>query len=64
MIFRGAILKKPKSLATEIFTDANAFEVDFPKDAGPDQKGILIGVGIFINSLFYEGGENSVVGSD
>lgn len=25
----GKILKKPKSLAVEIFTDANAFEVSF-----------------------------------
>jgi Scramblase len=54
----GLILKKPKSLATELFTDANAFEVDFPKDATPDQKGILIGLSIFINSVFYEGDQS------
>jgi hypothetical protein len=51
-------LKKPKSLATELFTDADAFEVEFPNNAGPDQKGILIGMGIFINSLFFEGQES------
>ena len=53
--FLGMILKKPKSAATEVFTDANAFEVDFPKDATADQKGILIGMSIFINSVFFEG---------
>lgn len=51
----GVILKKPKSAMVEIFTDAEAFEVDFPKDATTDQKGILIGTAIFINSLFFEG---------
>ena len=53
--FLGSILKKPKSAATEVFTDADAFEVDFPKDATADQKGILIGMSIFINSVFFEG---------
>ncbi|KAG7337528.1 scramblase [Nitzschia inconspicua] len=53
--YLGLILKKPKSLATEIFTDAQAFEVEFPKGASADQKGILIGMGILINSIFYEG---------
>mmetsp|Transcript_50869 Transcript_50869/g.122628 ORF Transcript_50869/g.122628 Transcript_50869/m.122628 type:complete len:231 (-) Transcript_50869:378-1070(-) len=53
--YLGVILKKPKSAATEVFTDADAFEVDFPKDATADQKGILIGMSIFINSVFFEG---------
>lgn len=53
------ILKKPKSLATELFTDADAFEIDFPKNAGPDQKGILIGMGLFINSVFFEGDQSA-----
>ena len=53
--YKGMIMKKPKSLATELFTDAEAFEVKFPEDANADQKGILIGAAIFINSLFYEG---------
>jgi hypothetical protein len=39
----------------EIFTDADAFVLDFPKDASADQKGILLGLGILINSIFYEG---------
>lgn len=55
--YEGLILKKPKSAMTEIFTDSNAFEIDFPKNATADQKGILTGAAIFINSLFYETSE-------
>jgi hypothetical protein len=57
--YEGLILKKPKSAMTEIFTDSNAFEVDFPKNATADQKGILTGAAIFINSLFYETANDS-----
>jgi hypothetical protein len=53
--YLGMIMKKPKSIATELFTDADAFEVEFPKDATADQKGIIMGLGIFINSAFFEG---------
>lgn len=57
--YEGTILKKPKSSLTEAFTDSDAFEVDFPKNASADQKGILTGAAIFINSLFYETGDNA-----
>jgi hypothetical protein len=53
--YKGMILKKPKSFGAEVFTDANAFSVDFPEDASADKKGILIGTSIFINSVFFEG---------
>jgi hypothetical protein len=53
--YLGVILKKPKSLGTELFTDANAFVVDFPTDATADHKGMLIGTSIFLNALFFEG---------
>jgi hypothetical protein len=53
--YLGKILKKPKSAAMEIFTDANAFEVDFPAEATADQKGILMGAAVFVNTLFFEG---------
>lgn len=56
--FEGVILKKPKSLMTEVFTDANAFEVTFPTTASADQKGILTGAAIFINSIYYEGDQS------
>jgi hypothetical protein len=55
--YLGQILKKPKSIAMELFTDADAFQVDFPKDATAAQKGVLIGTSIFLNALFFEGGE-------
>jgi hypothetical protein len=47
-------LKKPKSLKTEIFTDANAFEVKFPSQATVDQKAMLVGTAIFLNAVFFE----------
>jgi len=50
----GKILKKKKSMMTEIFTDANAFAVDFPDNVTIDQKAALIGTTIFFNSLFFE----------
>ena len=52
--YLGSILKKPKSTMTEIFTDADAFEVKFPSESTPAQKGIFIGATIFLNALFYE----------
>jgi len=53
----GIVLKKPKSAFTEVFTDAVAMDVNFPKDATADQKGLLTGVAIFLNSVFFEGGD-------
>jgi hypothetical protein len=44
--YLGMILKKPKSLAVEVLTDANAFEIEFPKNATVDQKGIILGLGL------------------
>jgi hypothetical protein len=56
----GMILKKPKSAAVEIFTDSDAFLVNFPEDASADQKGILIGTSIIINAVFFEGEDDPV----
>lgn len=50
----GQILKKPKSLATEIFTDANAFDVTFPDAATADEKALIIGSAMFFNANFFE----------
>jgi len=52
--YSGKIVKKAKSGATEVFTDADAFEVDFPSDATTDQKALLIGTSIFLNAIFFE----------
>jgi hypothetical protein len=53
--YLGVILKKPKSFGTELFTDANAFVVDFPTEGTADDKAILIGTSIFLNAVFFEG---------
>jgi hypothetical protein len=55
--FVGKILKKPKSIATEVFTDAEAFTVDFPEGSTPAQKAVLVGGSVFLNAMFYEGGD-------
>lgn len=52
--YAGVILKKPKSLATELFTDANAFDVTFPDAANADEKALLIGSAMFFNANFFE----------
>jgi len=52
--YLGMILKKPKSLATEIFTDANAFDLSFPESANTDEKALLIGSAMFFNANFFE----------
>uniref|UniRef100_A0A7S2P8Z3 Phospholipid scramblase n=1 Tax=Leptocylindrus danicus TaxID=163516 RepID=A0A7S2P8Z3_9STRA len=53
--FVGKILKQPKSLATELFTDANSFLVDFPDSATAAQKGLLMGTTLFLNANYFEG---------
>jgi hypothetical protein len=50
----GKILKVPKSLATEIFTDSEAFDVDFPVDATVEQKALIAASSVYINANFFE----------
>ncbi|KAL7487032.1 hypothetical protein ACHAW6_012628 [Cyclotella cf. meneghiniana] len=52
--YLGVILKKPKSLATELFTSANAFDLTFPENASANQKALLVGSAIFFNVNFFE----------
>lgn len=56
--FIGKILKKPKSMMTEVFTEANAFDVTFPEDANTTDKGVIMAASIFINANFFEGDQN------
>jgi hypothetical protein len=58
--YLGQIMKKPKSMMTEIFTDAETFDVTFPKEANAAQKGVLIGASIFLNAIFFEGSEEGM----
>jgi Scramblase len=62
--YNGKIVKKRKSFFTEVFTDANAFEVDFPSKATTSEKAVLIGTSIFFNSLFFEHDSDGAVGPD
>ncbi|KAI2492002.1 phospholipid scramblase [Fragilaria crotonensis] len=50
----GKILKAPKSISVEVFTEANAFDVTFPTGATPQEKGLLMGSAIFISANFFE----------
>lgn len=54
----GSILKKPKSLAVEVFTDAVALDVKFPDGATSDQKAIVMGAALFANALFFESNDD------
>lgn len=44
----------PKSLGTELFTDADAFDVTFPDGANSTQKALLAGTSVFLNALYFE----------
>jgi hypothetical protein len=55
----GKILKKPKSLMTDVLTDAEAFECTFPKNATPAQKGAIVGAAIMINAIYFEEDPNA-----
>lgn len=48
------IVKLPKSLRTELFTDANAFDVIFPEGSSVEQKAMLVGSAVFLNAVFFE----------
>jgi len=50
----GKILKRPKSLSVEVFTDAESFEVTFPENASMAAKGTLVGAALLFNSLYFE----------
>jgi hypothetical protein len=53
------IVKLPKSFGTELFTDADAFDVIFPDNATVNQKAMLVGSSIFLNAVFFEGQNNT-----
>jgi hypothetical protein len=62
--YAGKILKVPKSMAVEMFTDADAFDVTFPKKSKYEHKGLLIGTAIFLNANFFEGGQDDIGAAD
>merc|ERR1712150_226800 len=52
--YAGKIVKVPRSILTEIFTDAEAYEVTFPENATASEKALIMGSAIFINANFFE----------
>jgi hypothetical protein len=52
------------SMAVEMFTDAEACHVTFPKKSKYEHKGLLIGTAIFLNANFFEGGQDDIGSAD
>jgi len=52
------ITKVWSGLATELFTDADTFELKAPDDSDANGKARLIGATLMINQLFFEGGKD------
>ena len=50
----GNIIKQWRGLGTEMFTDADTFTIDFPKDANTDQKARLLGATFLLNMMEFE----------
>mmetsp|Transcript_3446 Transcript_3446/g.4885 ORF Transcript_3446/g.4885 Transcript_3446/m.4885 type:complete len:250 (-) Transcript_3446:308-1057(-) len=48
------IMKVPKSLFTEVFTDSEAFDITFPDEASAHHKALIAGTTIFLNANFFE----------
>ena len=51
----GQVVKVWSGLATEVFTDADKFELRFPANADAQTKTRLLGATFLINQLFFEG---------
>ena len=50
----GNIIKQWRGFGTEMFTDADTFTIDFPKDANSDQKARLLGMTFLLNMMEFE----------
>ena len=49
----GAIIKK-SATASELVTSADSYQVNFPRDATPEEKMLLIVMGLMIDYQFFE----------
>jgi len=47
----GKIVSRPKSLLTEVFTDSNVFDVYFPAEANAEQKALICGSAVLLNTM-------------
>jgi len=52
------ITKVWAGFAKEMYTDSDNFDVEFPSDASPKQKALLVGSVFFLNMLFFERQKN------
>jgi len=55
----GKIVKVWTGLTSELFTDADNFELDFPAKADAATKATLLGAVFLLNQLFFEGTNDS-----
>lgn len=55
--YLGIVLKRPKSALTEVFSDAVVLDVEYPNNASASQKGLITGLAVYLNSVFYEGND-------
>jgi len=53
----GRMAKIPKETFRETFNEINYYKIEFPNEATPNQKGLLLGSSILINALYFENSE-------
>jgi len=59
----GSIVKIFGGLSTELFTDADKFEMKFPPGAKSDTKARMLGSLFLLNQLYFEGGNQGAAGA-
>jgi len=55
----GKVIKEWGGLATEMFSSADKFSVEFPPDASPEVKAAIWGAVMLVDYNFFEGGKES-----
>ena len=55
----GVVKKKWRGLATEMFTNANSFSINFPMDLDVKAKAVLMGAAFLIDFMFFEQQNNN-----
>jgi len=50
----GKILRRPRGFVSGILSDADQFDIDFPLNASNEEKALLMGTAIYLNSVFFE----------
>jgi hypothetical protein len=51
------MLKIPKDTLCSTFNETSYYKIEFPKEATTEQKGLILGSSLLINSLYFEGSE-------